>query len=342
MNRRRFFAGGWGVWLARGWCRTSYPAALAAAGRPGANGVLRIGLIGCGIRGKYLIGNLPPEGRVTAICDCYAPRMAGTLKPEAGSQNARVLSQFLEHDADRCATYRDYRRMLDEAALDAVIIATPDHHHVQAAMLACQAGLDVYCEKPLTLTIAEGQRLIASRPQSSPRAASGQPTAFDGDGPLCLPVRPRRQARPRLACRTADLGQPVAVSGPAGGTAAGRDGVGIILRADGTASLQLAAMAKRRTELGGQAVARLGHVARLLRPSRDQLGRACRGYGPMGAGHGRLWTRRSRAVGRTHHGRPTELSDGRPVCHGHRVADDRCKGSVGGRPVPRRAGPDRD
>ncbi len=122
--------------------------------------MLRIGLIGCGSRGKYLIGNLPPEGRVVAICDCYTPRMTGTLKPEAASEYARVLSRFVEQDAARCVTYQDYRRMLDKAALDAVLIATPDHHHVLAAMLACQAGLDVYCEKPLTLTIAEGQRLI--------------------------------------------------------------------------------------------------------------------------------------------------------------------------------------
>ena len=50
--------------------------------------------------------------------------------------------------------------MIDEARLDAVIITTPDHHHVQAAMLACQAGLDVYCEKPLSLTIGEGRRLV--------------------------------------------------------------------------------------------------------------------------------------------------------------------------------------
>jgi predicted dehydrogenase len=56
--------------------------------------------------------------------------------------------------------FQDYRRMIDEAKLDAVIIATPDHHHVLAAMRACQAGLDVYVEKPLSLTIAEGRRLV--------------------------------------------------------------------------------------------------------------------------------------------------------------------------------------
>jgi len=161
LNRRRFLGVGAASFVG-GWIgpRIVSRRALAAPGRPGANDVLRIGLIGCGIRGKNLISNLPPEGRVMAICDCYAPRMTGTLKPEAGSEHARALSQFRERDAGRCATYRDYRRMLDEAALDAVIIATPDHHHVPAAMLACQAGLDVYCEKPLTLTVAEGRRLI--------------------------------------------------------------------------------------------------------------------------------------------------------------------------------------
>ena len=50
--------------------------------------------------------------------------------------------------------------MIDEAQLDAVVITAPDHHHAHAAMLACQAGLDVYCEKPLSLTIGEGRRLV--------------------------------------------------------------------------------------------------------------------------------------------------------------------------------------
>lgn len=45
-----------------------------------------------------------------------------------------------------CSTHQDYRRMIDEVELDAIIIATPDHHPIQAAMLALQAGLDVYLE----------------------------------------------------------------------------------------------------------------------------------------------------------------------------------------------------
>jgi predicted dehydrogenase len=57
-------------------------------------------------------------------------------------------------------THQDYRRMFDCEKLDAVIIATPDHHHSLAAMLALQAGLDVYLEKPLTVCVREG-RLLA-------------------------------------------------------------------------------------------------------------------------------------------------------------------------------------
>lgn len=73
---------------------------------------------------------------------------------------APVLQQFKERDADKCATYQDYRRMFDREKLDAVIIATPDHHHTLAAMLALQAGLDVYLEKPLTVCIREGRLLV--------------------------------------------------------------------------------------------------------------------------------------------------------------------------------------
>jgi predicted dehydrogenase len=119
---------------------------------------MRVGVIGTGVRGKYLIGNLPESARVTAICDCATSRMADTLEPKG--QFAPVLQSFRDNDAARCATYQDYRRMFDREKLDAVIIATPDHHHTLAAMMALQAGLDVYLEKPLTVTIREG-RLLA-------------------------------------------------------------------------------------------------------------------------------------------------------------------------------------
>jgi predicted dehydrogenase len=106
---------------------------------------VKIGLIGVGIRGKQLIRDLPAGGRITALCDCYVPR-------------AEEVQQAMPESS--VTVYADYRQMIDEAKLDAVIITTPDHHHVQAAMLACQAGLDVYCEKPLSLTIGEGRKLV--------------------------------------------------------------------------------------------------------------------------------------------------------------------------------------
>jgi len=119
---------------------------------------IRIGVIGTGVRGKYLIGNLPEQTRVVAICDFATSRMAETLEPQ--KPFAEVLSAFHESEASRCATYQDYRQMLDREKLDAVIIATPDHHHAQAAMLAMDAGLDVYLEKPLAVTIREGRLLV--------------------------------------------------------------------------------------------------------------------------------------------------------------------------------------
>jgi len=131
---------------------------LGGAGRTGANERVRIGLIGAGVRGKYLIANLPPAAQVVALCDCYLPRVAQTLKPTGDF--ARPLAMFAQTDAARCSTHQDYRRMLDRQRLDAVVIATPEHHHVQIALLALQRGLDVYVEKPLTLTIAEGRALV--------------------------------------------------------------------------------------------------------------------------------------------------------------------------------------
>jgi predicted dehydrogenase len=142
------------------------PAHRAIAGPLGALDRLRVGVIGTGVRGKYLIGNLPESASVVSICDCAGSRMAETLEPK--KEFVEILSAFSSGSGRRCSTHKDYRRMFDRERFDAVIIATPDHHHVQAAMLALQAGLDVYLEKPLTVTIREG-RLLADMVSKSGR-----------------------------------------------------------------------------------------------------------------------------------------------------------------------------
>jgi predicted dehydrogenase len=149
---------------------------LAAPGRPGANDRVEIGVIGVGVRGKYLIANMPPQGRVVALCDCARGRIESAIHPSG--QFERPLAEFAARDASQCSRWQDYRRMLEEQKLDAVVIAAPDHHHAQAMILACQAGCDVYVEKPLSLTIREGRAMVeaAQRYQRVVQVGSQQRT----------------------------------------------------------------------------------------------------------------------------------------------------------------------
>ncbi|MCL4201322.1 MAG: Gfo/Idh/MocA family oxidoreductase [Pirellulaceae bacterium] len=116
---------------------------LAGPAGPGANDRIGIGYIGAGRRANQLMG-LPPEGSIVAVADVDRSR--------AEAVAARR----------QCNAYQDYRRLLDEKAVDAVFVATPDHWHALPSIHACQAGKDVYLEKPLSLTIREGRQLVTA------------------------------------------------------------------------------------------------------------------------------------------------------------------------------------
>jgi predicted dehydrogenase len=107
----------------------------------------RVGIIGAGGRGRYLIEQFKEVGAtVAAVCDVYEPNLQDGLK--VASTGA--------------ASFSEYRRLLDDRSLQAVIIATPDHWHARMAIDAVEAGKDVYLEKPLAHTIEDGFALVGA------------------------------------------------------------------------------------------------------------------------------------------------------------------------------------
>jgi predicted dehydrogenase len=122
-------------------------ASAFSAGRIlGANERVKVGLIGCGGRGMQDAKLMRQVAGVdfVAVCDVYEPH-AAAARQWAGPQ---------------CRPYRDFRKLLEQKEVDAVLIATPDHWHAIPTVLACQAGKDVYVEKPLAHTIHEGRAMV--------------------------------------------------------------------------------------------------------------------------------------------------------------------------------------
>ncbi len=109
----------------------------------GANNRIQIGFIGCGLIGLRHIADFKalPNAALTAVCDVYQPRVENAQALCGGSPKG----------------YTDFRKLLDDKNVDAVVISTPDHWHALATIMACAAGKDVYVEKPMTLFINEGR-----------------------------------------------------------------------------------------------------------------------------------------------------------------------------------------
>jgi len=162
MTRRRF-VGGAGAAIAAP--HVIAATALGAQGRPAASGRIVMGAIGMGGRaiGQQVLHNFlaEPEVQMVAVCDVQSQR--------------RAVGQAVVNDAYAnrdCTAYRDLREMLARKDVDAVLIATGDRWHALASVMAAKAGKDVYCEKPMSLTIAEG-RAVADAMRTFARVYQG-------------------------------------------------------------------------------------------------------------------------------------------------------------------------
>src|ERR1039457_5784161 len=124
----------------------STTAALSSFRVLGANDRVRLGFIGLGNRGDQVLDAFlkQSDAEVVAIYDLYQP--------------------YLDFAAKKIGTspkqFKDYRKLLDLKDLDGVVIATPDHWHALQTIHACEAGKDVYVEKPICLRVAEGRAMV--------------------------------------------------------------------------------------------------------------------------------------------------------------------------------------
>ncbi|MBR0531599.1 MAG: Gfo/Idh/MocA family oxidoreductase [Bacteroidales bacterium] len=130
--------------------------AASKVAKKSANGKINMGFIGLGQQAMYLLSGFMSmdDVRVVAGCDVYDIKRDRFVK--------RVTKYYQEKGEKKVKVdvYEDYQDVLARPDVDAVVIAVPDHQHAIIAIAACKAGKDVYLEKPMTLTIYEGQQLV--------------------------------------------------------------------------------------------------------------------------------------------------------------------------------------
>jgi predicted dehydrogenase len=116
----------------------------------GVNDQIRLGVIGCGGRGRDVLGVFltHPEVDCPVACDVDDAMLAKTVELVEQKRGKRP------------ETVKDFRRVIDRKDIDAVLVATPDHWHALPTVYACQAGKDVYVEKPLATSVDEGRAML--------------------------------------------------------------------------------------------------------------------------------------------------------------------------------------
>ena len=130
---------------------------LAASGQKGPNDRITLGFIGTGTQGRGLLHNFlnQPDTQVVAVCDVDTTRR---------EHHRKIVDDFYSAKGNKevkaCAEYKEFPELIARQDIDAVVIATPDHWHAYIAIAACNAGKDIYCEKPLSLTIHEARAMV--------------------------------------------------------------------------------------------------------------------------------------------------------------------------------------
>ena len=149
LPRRRFLKQAGAVALGIPYIITSE--ALGAPGRPSISDRIFMGGIGMGGRGRSDLGSFMGHGVVQAIAVCDVRK---------GSRNAAKSDVNKKYGNKDCTTYTDFNDLLARDDIDAVLVATPDHWHGLTTIAACRSGKDVFCEKPLSLTIRQGRAMV--------------------------------------------------------------------------------------------------------------------------------------------------------------------------------------
>ncbi len=146
----------------------------------GPNNRINLGFIGIGMMGRGHLGSFlgNRQTQVVAVCDVHRIR-----REDAVQRVHRAYAAERKAGTYRgCTAYVDFREMLQRRDIDAVVIGTPDHWHAIPAILAARARKDIYCEKPLSLTIAESRAMVTAARDNNVvfQTGSQQRTEFGG------------------------------------------------------------------------------------------------------------------------------------------------------------------
>ncbi|MFH1370917.1 MAG: Gfo/Idh/MocA family oxidoreductase [Planctomycetota bacterium] len=145
---------------------------FSSAGQPNPSDKITVGFIGVGKQGSGLLGSfLLQEGcRVVAVCDVDEQKM----------KRAQEMVDEYYGQTGGCAGYSDFRELLGRDDIDGVVIAVPEYWHGVISVEACKNGKDVYCEKPLALSVCEARQMVNAARRSGCVFQTGTMQRSDG------------------------------------------------------------------------------------------------------------------------------------------------------------------